>query len=73
MKTQRFISIDYDLNQKLAKEENASALINSLVKNHYEGEDLRRMSKEQLTKLLQAVEAKEKLEAEIEAIKNEQG
>ena len=35
MKTQRLVTIDYELNIKLSKEDNASGLINSMLMKHY--------------------------------------
>ena len=42
MKVQKTISIDYELSQKLRKEENASELINSLLIKYYKGKEVKK-------------------------------
>lgn len=59
MKFNKMVTLDSEIITKLSKEENASALINSLLVKHYEGESLSKLSKEQLEELLKLEEIKE--------------
>jgi hypothetical protein len=48
MKTQKILSLDYELVQKLQKENNASALVNFLIKDYYGGTKTREEIKKEL-------------------------
>ena len=64
MKTSKLLSLDFELVEKLKKEQNASKLVNDLVKAHFRGGQ---MSKEALT--LAIKEKKEELALATHALK----
>ncbi len=70
MKVTRTYTIDIKNVEKLAKEDNASALINSLLEKHYSKAKLVALGKEKLDMLTNMAQQRDELNNQIEAIVN---
>tara|TARA_Y100000310_G_C20396151_1_gene675197 strand:+ start:259 stop:471 length:213 start_codon:yes stop_codon:yes gene_type:complete len=68
MKQNKTISLDTDICSKLRNEENASFLINRLIKEFYDGNDLKKMTTKQLKMVIAQEQLKKKHKAELEAL-----
>jgi len=58
MKTNKILSLDSDLVEKLREEANGSALVNKLLREHYDRKDFSKMSTEELEVFIASEEAK---------------
>ena len=65
---QRYIYLSEDLNNKLKEEDNASALIQKLLTEHYKEHSIDTMSKEQLIKAIKIAELKEEMAKKIKEL-----
>lgn len=68
----RYIYFDDEINEMLGKENNKSALINRLLKEHYEKTELKMMSREQLAIELKKAQIREEMEIKIKEVENGQ-
>lgn len=66
MKTTRNVVVDVEINEHLKREDSASELINRLLRDYYEKERLRKLSKEELSELKRMVIERDKINEEIE-------
>jgi len=71
MKTNKILSLDMDLVEKLKKEANGSALVNRLLVSYFEGENMENWTKEQLETHIAGLKLKQKHKEELEALKSE--
>lgn len=53
------ISIPYEIDQKLKEETNASFLITTLLKNHYQTNNIKNLTIEEIDKLIEIEQLKE--------------
>jgi uncharacterized small protein (DUF1192 family) len=67
---QRYIYIQDELNNRLKEEDNASALISELLREHYQLKDARELSPEELDKRIAILKAKIEAQNKIKAIEN---
>lgn len=67
------ISLSHEMWYKLKDEGNASGLIDRLLVQHYDRQDLARLSQEQRNQLIELVKQKNELERQYEEIKNGNG
>lgn len=68
MKTQKLLSLDYEIVAKLQEEKNASALVNDLLIFHYRTKKIK--TKEELIKEIEKVKKIEALQEQIKAVQN---
>ena len=67
---QRYIYLSDELNAKLKKEENASALIQTLLVEHYKKVEFDNLSKEEIKKLIEVKKIEIEAIKKIEALEN---
>lgn len=66
----RNISLDFELDEWLKTQQNASSLINQLVRDEMEQTKLVSLGVEKLDKLMELAKARDRLNAEMEQIAN---
>jgi deoxyxylulose-5-phosphate synthase len=67
MKIQKLLTLDQEIAEELRKEENASLLVNNLLKEYFEKKVYQFMSTEELKKQVRILDIKAKYEAAAEA------
>ena len=66
----RYIYFNDEISELLSKEENKSALVNKLLKEHYEKIDVNMMSKEQLLIELEKEKIREEFRIKLKELEN---
>ena len=64
------LTLDVELVEQLRKEENGSALVNRLLKEHFDKTNLERLSLDQVRALIKLTEDKEALDKKIKEVEN---